>query len=212
MEKKKLIEKLSKSYQTIGVGVLILGLVLILVPVSPYIWYLINPQATDAEIEALSAEIIPEREVIVEKEVDKQLPPVDESLTSLPHVVIDKIGVYSPINTGDNYTLALKSGSWIVPEFGDPINNSESIIIASHRFGYSSWSRETRDKISYYNLPKTEVGDTIEIIWDQRRFEYEIYKAEENTYITDYDADLILYTCKFYNSPIRIFRYAKAVN
>jgi len=211
MAKNTLIKGLSKSYQISGIAILIIGLILILIPVSPYIWYIVNPDATDNELIALSAEIIPEREVIVEKEIEDDLPPIDESLPEKPYVVIESIGVYSPINTGENYIQALKNGSWIVPEFGNPINNSESIILASHRFGYSSWSRETRDKISYYNLPETKVGDTIEIIWDQRKFEYEIYKGEENTYITDYDADLILYTCKFYNSPIRIFRYAKVV-
>ena len=99
----------------------------------------------------------------------------------------------------------------MVPEFGDPINSEKTIIIAAHRFGYSYWSREERSVVSFYNLPKTGIGDTVSIIWDQREFVYEIYKAEESTYITDYDADLILYTCKYFNSPVRIFRYAKTV-
>jgi len=69
-----------------------------------------------------------------------------------------------------------------------------------------------RQQISFYNLPSITKRDIIDIIWDQRVFSYEIYNAEESTYISDYNADLILYTCKFYNSPIRIFRYARAIN
>lgn len=211
---KERVERMSKIYNMAGAVVLVLGFVLILVPVFPYLWYIINPDATDNEIETLASEVIPERKVIeIEDDVEEDpLPPVDPDLPNEPFVVIDKINVNSPIRTGEDYIEALKRGTWIVPNFGDPINNNEPIILAAHRFGYSSWSREFRNKISFFYLPDTEVGDKVEIIWDQRVFEYEIYMAEEANYITDYDADLILYTCKFYNSPIRIFRYARAIN
>jgi hypothetical protein len=66
--------------------------------------------------------------------------------------------------------------------------------------------------MSFFSLPKTRVGDKIDIIWGQRKYEYEIYKAETKTQISDYDADLILYTCLLYNSPDRIFRYARRIN
>ena len=53
------------------------------------------------------------------------------------------------------------------------------------------------------------MGDTVEIIWKQRKYVYEIYKEEEGEEISDYTADLILYTCESLKSPIRIFRYAR---
>lgn len=212
--KKKGVEKISKLYNITGVIVLFLGFILILVPTIPYIWYIINPEATTSEINTLVAEVIPEKDIAEIPVItdDKPLPPLDPNLAKENFVLIDKIKVYSPIQAGEDYIEALKRGSWIVPEFGDPINSDKPIILASHRFGYSSWSTDMRQKISFYNLPSTTQGDIIKILWDQRIFEYEIYKLEESSYITDYNADLILYTCKFFNSPIRIFRYAKAIN
>jgi sortase (surface protein transpeptidase) len=214
MKQKKFVNKVSRFYSIAGITLLTISLIFILIPVFPYIWYIINPEATDNEITTLAVEIIPqkeEEELVIEEPTDS-LPPVNTDLPNEPFIVIDKIGVYSPIKTGDDYINALRRGAWIVPDFGDPINNDKTIIVASHRFGYSSWSNEFREEVSFYNLPNTKAGDTVKIIWDQREFEYEIYLAEESNFITDYEADLILYTCKFYNSPIRIFRYAKAVN
>ena len=60
-------------------------------------------------------------------------------------------------------------------------------------------------------MPEVSAGDKIEIIWDQRKFVYEVYDTEEGTDITQYDADLILYTCKFLKSDIRIFTYARLI-
>ena len=84
-------------------------------------------------------------------------------------------------------------------------------MIASHRFGYSSWSEEKRRLISFFNLPETKVGNRITIIWNQRKYVYEIVEVGETTYVENYDTDLILYTCRYYNSPVRIFRYANLV-
>lgn len=214
MEDKKFVNKLSKFYSIAGITLLAISLIFILIPVFPYIWYIINPEATENEITTLAVEIVPPKEdqdLVIEEPKDS-LPPIDTDLPNEPYVIIDKIDVYSPIKSGDDYINALRRGTWIVPDFGNPINNDKTIILASHRFGYSSWSDEFREKISFYNLPETKEGDTVKILWDQREFEYEIYFSEESNFITDYEADLILYTCKFYNSPVRIFRYAKAVN
>ena len=59
---------------------------------------------------------------------------------------------------------------------------------------------------------KTDIDSTVSVYWNQREYIYKIYAKEESTYISDYSADLILYTCKYYNSPVRIFRYANRVN
>ena len=59
---------------------------------------------------------------------------------------------------------------------------------------------------------KLEAGDIIEVVVDQRKWLYEVYQAEEGEQITDYDANLILYTCKYLNSPIKHFRYARLIN
>ena len=83
------------------------------------------------------------------------------------------------------------------------------MILAAHRWGYVYWTNSFRTLNSFYNLPKLAVGDKIEIIWNQRKYLYEIYDSGTGDKITDYSANLILYTCELWNSPTRIFKYAK---
>jgi hypothetical protein len=87
------------------------------------------------------------------------------------------------------------------------------MILAAHRFGWEWWWQSDYWKYnSFYLLPDTEPGDIVEIIDDQRKWTYEIYGGGEGDSILDYDADMILYTCKFLNSPVRHFRYARLVD
>jgi sortase (surface protein transpeptidase) len=140
-------------------------------------------------------------------------PPFDATLPATNSVLIPKVGVNATLVGGPDYNAALDQGAWIVNDFGTPENPFAPIIIASHRFGGVGWTQQKRDQMSFYRLPETQVGDQFEIVWGQRKYVYEIYKAEENTEITDYEADLILYTCKvLWESPDRIFRYANRVN
>lgn len=212
MIKKKFISKIANIYTVLGFTFILLAIVLVATPVAPYIIYRISPSETTNEANKIS-------ETIDNKNIDTQnntaldyQPTLDLSLPETPYIVIPSIGVYSPISTISDYMEALKHGSWMVPDFGTPTNSISPIIVAAHRFGYISWGTDTRNRISFYNLPKTKVGDTIKIIWQQREYNYKIYKAEEGTSITDYSANLILYTCKYFNSPQRIFRYAKLIS
>ncbi len=193
-----------------GIVILSVAIVLILIPTAPYIVYKLNPSETDNEVKKITLAVEENGDIDTQANTN-QLPVQDLSLPETPYIKIDKIGVFSPISTSSDYISALKKGSWIVPEYGTPLNGKKPIIIAAHRFGYVYWGDAMRKQISFYNLPKTHVGDQIDIIWDQRVFTYKIYLEEEKTYLTDYSADLIIYTCKYFNSPIRIFRYAKLV-
>lgn len=203
-------QKINNLYVALGFFFLFLALVAIFVPIWPYVWYRLNPTETDRDIEKIVREITPE---IIEKkeETISRIPPLDPSLPEESFVIIPKISVESPISTSKSYKEGLDKGSWIVSDYGNPEKTELPIILAAHRFGYSSWSVEKRNRISFYNLPETQEGDDVFIYWNQRRYNYKIYKSEESTYISDYSADLILYTCKFFNSPIRIFRYAELV-
>lgn len=206
----KRLKSILNIYTVLGFSLLLLTLVLVAIPVSPYIWYRINPAETDREVEKITVDVVEEE---IEKEAGKSnIPTLNEDLPEGYHVVISSINVNSPVSDSKDYTKALRSGSWVVPEYGTPEKDELPIIIASHRFGYASWSNEFRNRISFFNLPKTEIGDTVSIYWNQREYIYRIYEKEESTYISDYSADLILYTCKYFNSPIRIFRYAERIN
>lgn len=139
----------------------------------------------------------------------------DVSLPEGHYLTIPAIGVDTVIWEGssDDYERALKRGVWRVPDFSSPVEklSGRPIILAAHRFGYLDWTQEYRQQNSFYDLPKLKSGDKFEIVWDQHRYRYEVVGVAEGTEIRDYSSDLILYTCKFLVSPIRIFVYAKLI-
>jgi len=127
-------------------------------------------------------------------------------------LVIPRIGVRSELQQTENFEEALQVGLWWVPDFGKAGDRSKPMIVAGHRYGFDWWWKDDYWKYhSFYSLPDLEPGDRVEVISDHRKWIYEIYAGEEGEQITDYQADLILYTCKHLDSPIRIFRYAKIV-
>lgn len=214
MERKKILTFLSRSYLVFGLLLIFISFAILSISFYPSIWYSLNKEATNSD-ESTITNLIPEIEVPDEEVTVPALPPLppfDESLPKANMIKISSIGVDSKIIEDDNAKKGLLKGTWIVPDFGTPDENELPIIIAAHRYGYIEWTKEFRTKSSFYNLPKTKVGDRVQIIWEQRSYEFEVYKVEDATQITDYDADLILYTCRMYNSPIRVFRYLERVN
>jgi sortase (surface protein transpeptidase) len=223
----QILKKILNVYSIIGLFLWAIATVLIFTPALPYLWYSINPNASQQEVAAISSPSentdVPDQaqpdnnpdsnpdDNHTEDPNEIDLPELDSSLTEINTLLIPKIGVTGKIHEARDAEKALDKGIWRVHNYGTP-QDPYPIILAAHRFGYVTWSREFRTKNSFYNLPKTKVGDRVRIIWNQRRYEYKIYKSQEGTEITDYDADLILYTCKMFNSPVRIFKYAKRVN
>ncbi len=139
--------------------------------------------------------------------------PYDASLPDGDWLIINQIGVRTRLLESTNANQALTKGVWLDSNYGKPGQTNLPIILAAHRFGYKWWWQSNYWKLnSFYRLPKTKPGTLIEIISHHRRWQYEIYKAEEGEKITDYNADLILYTCKFLNSPVRYIRYARLID
>jgi sortase (surface protein transpeptidase) len=140
-------------------------------------------------------------------------PPVDPTLPDGQWLVIPRIGVRSELQPTANYETALETGLWLAPDFGMPGSQDMPMIVAGHRYGWKWWWQDDYWKYhSFYLLPQLQKGDRVEVIADHRKWVYEVYAEEEGTEITDYNADIILYTCKYLNSPVRFFRYAKLVD
>jgi sortase (surface protein transpeptidase) len=139
------------------------------------------------------------------------VPIYDPKLPKTNRITINSIGVDSDIQeaTYDNYEDALKRGVWRVSDFGAPASRKTPTIMAAHRYGYLAWTNSFRKTNSFFNLPKVKVGDTITIVWHQRKYVYEVYAEDRGEEITDYSADLILYTCESLTGPVRIFKYAR---
>lgn len=146
-------------------------------------------------------------------EEERYVPPVDSNLPEGDWLVIPTIGVRTPLQPTETPEEALQTGVWQVPDFGEPGSRELPMILAAHRYGWQWWWKTDYWKYhSFYLLPDTQPGDRVEVIADQRKWVYEIYAGEEGEEITDYTADLILYTCKFLQSPVRHFRYARLID
>ena len=189
-------------------------------PVGLYIYYTVVPKTTELLGKALQET---SKKMVVEAKT--QIPNVQTSQPiaevqkdiSLPeghYLSIPRIGVDTTVweASSERYDEALRKGVWRVSDFASPDKpEGKPVILAAHRFGYLDWTQDYRLKNSFYDLPKLKNGDMVEIVWNQHRYTYQIQRVEEGTEITDYSSDLILYTCKFLVSPVRIFVYAKLV-
>ncbi len=183
-------------------------------PVVAYAYYTLVPRTSNLLAQSLA------RPLATPTPVDSPaeplgLPAKDVSLPEGHYLTIPRIGVDTVIWDGEysEYEKLLRHGVWRVPDFTKPdeVGKGKPTILVAHRFGYLDWTQEYREKNSFYNLPELSPGDEIEVMWDQRRYKYRVERVEEGREITDYGVDLILYTCKFYVSPTRIFVYANLV-
>ncbi|MCB9789850.1 hypothetical protein H6763_01725 [Candidatus Nomurabacteria bacterium] len=217
--RRKVLNGILSIYTWVGIALLIFGVIVVVLPLAPGIVYSIYPSAYDNELDSLTDEIHIDPDSIDSGDrTDQELvveafPAQDLALPTTPQLKITKIGVNGTLQQGSNGNDALSKGPWIVPDLGDPMNNYLPTIIASHRWGGIGWSSEQRELLSFNKLPDLVAGDTIQIVWDQRVFEYQVIRVVESTYIDDYNTDLILYTCKYlWQNPTRIFVYAERSN
>ena len=209
----RLAEKLSEISKYLA----LLGIILLLIAYVPSVLYSIIPEKIDVSKIILATIKNPNKNKMgemVEPEIKEKpiyQPPINRNLSFENMVNMPSIGIKTKINEApiENYEDALRIGVWRVPNFGTPYMRKKPTILAAHRYGYLKWSIPYRLKNSFYNLPKLKVGDTVEVIWKQRKYIYEVYKEDKGEEITDYSADLILYTCESLKSPIRVFKYAR---
>lgn len=229
VQKQRQLKDISFILSYLGFLLITAGTILLLIPALPWVYYRVNVEATSDEVETLTGFIgigavigptpsvtqigtSPTPTVTKPPKPTFRLPAFDASLPSENTLKIPRIGVNTVLQEGNDSKKALYRGVWRVPEFGTPLRNEDPIILAAHRYGYIEWSSAFRKSSSFANLPNLKVGDTFQVIWEQRAFVYKVYHMEENTKLTDYSADIILYTCKHLKSPVRIVVYANRVS
>ena len=189
----------------------IAGLLVLIVSFAPSVWYQFKSGGIE-KISKLLTDTIKgkSKETIGVKNIDYQ-PRYDSKLSKESRIKIPSAKIDTQIweSTIENHEDALKKGVWRASDFGTPADRKKPTILAAHRYGYLAWSIPYRLKNSFYSLPKLKVGNTVEIIWKQRKYIYEIYSESKGEEIDDYSANLILYTCESLNSPVRIFKYGR---
>ena len=160
----------------------LLGFLLLFHVLSPEIEYQIDP---------------PNEEIITEK-LDLSSKYTENKL------IIPSIGVDMLIGQDQSF---LDYGGWIqgVDTKGNPN------LIAVHRFGWSTFSTEKKMKQTLYHVYKLTKGDKVFVIWNGRKYEYEVVDIVEGKNNPELN-NLMLYTCKFYSSTQRIFVLLEVIN
>lgn len=225
----KLLVGILKVYKYTGISLIILAFGVLIINFSPNIWYTIDASAVDNDTKSLlagtsSGSVLKrvEGQALSNTKgangqftVARKLPDKDPSLPTTPTLIIEKIGVNAPIHRGQDGEKELEKGVWLPPEFRGPIEaQQQPLLLAAHRFGYVTWSNEFRKTNSFYNLPKLEPGDELTVIWDQRPFKYKVLQKYENKgdITIQSHEDLVLYTCKLFNSDVRIVVTTEKIN
>lgn len=190
-----------------------LALLFLFLSFAPSIWYSLSSKVDEYSV-ALLETVSGKENGVKTSTKDNDLnwqPPFYSNLTRDTLLTIPSIGVNTVVNesTYETYEEALRKGVWRVPDFGTPFDRSKPTILAAHRFGYLVWTNKFRRENSFFNLPKLKVGELVQITHKQRKYIYEVYGESRGEEISDYSANLILYTCETLNSKVRIFKYAR---
>jgi len=209
LQKSRILTKLAQA-------VAVAGLLIIYAGYLPSLYYWVSGKAGIDSGSRVIAQTAIELNTKVDgtKETEKvkiYQPKFDPTLASESRLVITTLGIDTPIVEVENqdYEEAMKKGVWRVNNFGTPNDRSAPTILAAHRYGYLKWTMSYRLENSFLKLDNLNIDETVEVIWNQRKYTYGVYKEELGEEITDYSADLILYTCKDLNSSKRIFKYAR---
>ena len=214
-EKVTLIGKISSKLALILTVLAIVGFIVFSIFFLPQVYYRLFPAQVVVTETAQQGTVLGGnfQKPTQQSEGRRYVPPIDESLPDGDWVIIPQIGVRTQFKSTPDPNEALVEGAWLSPEYGKPGDTGVPIIIAAHRFGWQWWWQSDYGKYhSFYYLPDTLPGTQVEIISNKRKWRYEIYAGEENNAISDYSADLILYTCKHISSPIRFVRYARLID
>lgn len=205
---------ISVFFSIIAVLFIVIAVITASAPLIPSILYRVFPGMSDSLAEILSRPPTTFGDLLKEsgeKETELYQPAVDPGLVDSQIIRIPKIGVDTEIIEAkdEDFESALRKGVWRVPDYGTPYTRQYPTILVAHRFGYLEWSNQYRRENSFFNLPKLSQGDRVEIIWQKRKYQFEIIEKQESEQITNYSADLIMYTCKYLQSSNRIFLYAR---
>ncbi len=213
----KILKSIINIYKIGGALLIASAFILLIVSFAPSSLYFVDAGALEDEsdiiINTISAEDLKQTSRSSSNSISytaaRDLPPIDNSLTTKSMLYIPKINVNGEIHKGSDGYKELEKGIW-----NQTINNEPKdmlpMVFSSHRYGMLSWSNAFREENSFYNLDQLNNGDEVYVIWGQRKFKYKVTKKFVTDSLTNLNADLILYTCKAFRSEERIVVFAEA--
>lgn len=114
-------------------------------------------------------------------------------------LIIPKIGVDMELGTDPK---TLDTARWVQNLYPD---NSPMVIVA-HRFGRIGMPNDRKVSHTLYNIDKLKFGDEVIVQWQNER---QVYKVKGITEATNNpsikDGEILIYTCKFFESDVRVF-------
>ncbi len=196
------------------------AVIVILIYFVPTVVFKIFPQLDKNLVKAESLEEVSLLEQPVIKESEAQVrgvkPVYSLGLPEGKWVRIPEAEIEAEIFSNQNLqdkkavTKILDKGIYEYPEFSTMGVKGKTVLLAGHHFNV--WVSEEQSKKTFQNLNRVMLGDRVELISDYRQWNYEIYKIEQATQISEDQADLIMYTCVFWwNSDLRLFVYARLI-
>lgn len=220
---------MNKQIKTFANINIVLGVVLLILPIAILLYYILfSPQKVEATYDPTK-----ESDIITQPIFDQNVesfkdPFLNDNLSEVKpldfyipnyeatdigtRISIPSVGLNTTVYESKVPSLGLAAGVWRDPLYGVPDRaNTGPIILAAHRWGEDWFSWEYRYKNLFTKFDQLKAGDEVKIIWNNREYKYIIRSTEEGTQVTQ-NADLIMYTCIYYNSPLRIFVYADLVS
>ena len=124
---------------------------------------------------------------------------------------IPAIGLDTYIYESMNGDIGLDKGVWRDPLRGRPDVDGLPTVLFAHRWGLDTFSNEYRSKNLFLNIPSLNKGDIIKLFWGDKIYEYYVEFVEVRQFASK-ESDLILVTCRDYDSPLRYIVHANKIN
>lgn len=133
------------------------------------------------------------------------------SLGQVNKLVVPSIGVDGVIYEGATVST-LNNGIWRRPNTSTP-DKGGNTVLSAHRFLYET------GPITFYHLDKVKMGDKIYVLWNNKRYEYQVFNISEvlptqiEVEANTKDPIITLYTCTpLWTAEKRLVVKAKLLN
>jgi sortase A len=166
-----------------------------LIVIGIAIYLLVLPLIPEASLQAQQL-FVPNSQYVYQSDLAAEAGIADEQLLPLPKenmIIIPKVGIRSPIIDSPS-EKALDLGTWRRPQSSSPDRGGNTVLVA-HRF------LNQDPVISFYHLPKVEIGDKLTVFWQQKEYTYivtakfEVDPTQLSIENNSTEPLLTLYTC-----------------